>query len=124
MKIYRATPWASYRVLAHPLKLQISPATVPGVHASTMAMRVAFRAAATRPLSRVQTPARPVLSLATRWKGSAAPEKKQAKGDMTASEKVEDAATAAAEKISTFVTPPTTKPKELPVTFEVRNQAG
>lgn len=80
-----------------------------------MAMRLAMRGVAARPVLAPQSSARPVLSWAARWKGSAAPGKGDgSKGDAAATEAA--AVPAEAEKSK----PPPAAAVELPVTFEVR----
>lgn len=78
-----------------------------------MAMRVAMRGVAARPVLTPQLSARPVLSWAARWKGSAAPAKGDGadkKGDAVAKAEPVDADKT---KASAAAAP------ELPVTFEV-----
>lgn len=76
----------------------------------TMAMRMAFRGSVSRPLlTTPRSSARPVLSWAARWKGSAAPAK------IDADKKEEAEAAAPDDKPK----PPATPAAELPVTFEV-----
>lgn len=84
-----------------------------------MAMRLAMRGVAARPVLTLQPSARPVLSWAARWKGSAAP----GKGDGAADKKTGDAAgtAAAAAKAEPAAAekPTPSPPAGLPVTFEV-----
>lgn len=86
---------------------------------------MALRRSSTRPLPSVQTCARPVLSWAARWKGSAAPaekkdEEKKPIEKMTAAKSAAESkgTAAAADK----VTPEVKIPSTLPVTFEVKRK--
>lgn len=82
-----------------------------------MAMCMALRGSSTRPLPSVQTCARPVLSWAVRWKGSAAPAEKKPIEKVTAAKPAEEA-TVAADK----VIPEVNITSKLPVTFEVKRK--
>lgn len=89
---------------------------VQRAHTAIMAMRLAMRGVAARPVLTPQPSARPVLSWAARWKGSAAP----GKGDGAADKKGDAAAgTAAAKAEPAAAEKPKPSPAELPVTFEV-----